>query len=163
MNIIFTKRPDGWASLRCIRDDGSETWNNTPYPAVIRHDLTHYVVETELGFRRAFYGLLAEGYDISSFALPQTQRPAALSPTHLPQEAYQTEILVGLLQTEQIDSLSYTHFIALLVEVCLQKKVRPPSLSDTQLKAIRTRVTQLWHQWQTLREKETLRLEFILP
>ena len=162
MKIIFTKRKGSQASLRCVRDDGSETWSNTPYPAMVLHDLIHYVVETELGFRRAFYGLLAEGYDISNFSLPRDQRPAALQSIDLPPEAQQTEILVGLLQTEYVENTPYIRFTSLLVEVCLQKKVLPPSLSDAQLKAIRTRIAQLWYQWQTLGEKEMLQLKFTL-
>ena len=162
MKIIFTKRRNNQASLHCTRADGSETWSKTKHPAMVYHDLIHYVVETELGFRQAFYGLVAAGHDIRSFGLPRAQRPDALKPDNLPQEAHQTEILVGLLQTIGADSTPYTHFVALLVEVCLQKEVPPPSLSDPQLKTIRTRIAQRWHRWQTLGEKETLCLEFIL-
>lgn len=84
MNIIFTKRKNGSATLRCIRADGSETWSNTKHPALVVHDLIHYVVETELGFGQAFYGLLATGHDISNFSLPHGQRPEVLQPARTP-------------------------------------------------------------------------------
>lgn len=160
MKIIFAKRADGLASLRCVRNDGSETWSSTKQPAMVIHDLIHYVVETELGLHRAFYGLVAEGYDISSFSQPGSQRPEALQPARLPKEAHQAEILVGLLQTERSDGVEYPRFAATLVKVCILKNVPPPSLSDTTLDNIRTRTTQLWHQWQALTEEETLSLEF---
>ena len=69
--IHFTKRTDGGALLKCVRADGSTTWqrqdekNAAFFPL---HDLTHYAVETELGFRRGFYGLIAEGWDIDLLA-----------------------------------------------------------------------------------------------
>ncbi len=118
MKITFIKGENDSATLHCVRADGSETWSNTKHPALVIHDLIHYVVETELSFRRAFYGLLAEGYDISSFGLPVAQRPAALQPARLPREAHQTEILVGILQAERIDGAAYPRFVATLVEVC---------------------------------------------
>ena len=161
MKIIFTKREKDLASLRCIRPDGSETWSNTKYPVMVIHDLIHYVVETELGFRRAFYGLLAEGHDVSSFSLPVTQRSTVLQPARLPPEAHQAEILVGLLQSERTDSVTYPHFVAMLAKVCVLKNVPPPSLSDATLNTLRTRSDQLCQQWQALGEKETLTLEFI--
>ncbi len=162
MKILFTKRKNGSASLRCIRADGSETWDNIKHPVMVVHDLIHYVVETELGFRRAFYGLLAEGHDISSFSLPRAQRPKELQPALLPQEAHQAEVLVGLLQSERIDGAAYPSFAATLVNVCMLKNVPPPSLSDATLDNLRTRSVQLCNQWQALSEKETLSLEFIL-
>src|SRR5207237_7810377 len=60
LTIQFTKRTDGAAVLKCIRDDGSVTWQRVDdkqaafFPL---HDLTHYAVETELGFRQGFFGL----------------------------------------------------------------------------------------------------------
>ena len=58
LRIQLTKRGDGDVVLRCIRADGSATWQRHRgrhagfFPL---HDLTHYVVETELRSRRGFY------------------------------------------------------------------------------------------------------------
>src|SRR5947207_10613282 len=63
--IEFAKRKDGNTVLRCIRDDGSTSWQRVDdnqaafFPL---HDLTHYAVETELGFGQGFYGLIADGW-----------------------------------------------------------------------------------------------------
>src|SRR6185437_11388716 len=68
MKIQFTKKADGSAVFKCVRPDGSVTWQKQEgkhaafFPL---HDLTHYAVETELGFRRGFYGLIAEGWEIA--------------------------------------------------------------------------------------------------
>ena len=64
--IQLTKRPDGGAVLRCVRGDGTVTWQRHEgahgrfFPL---HDLTHYAVETTLGFRSGFYGLIADEPD----------------------------------------------------------------------------------------------------
>jgi hypothetical protein len=64
--IRLKKQSDGSAALACIRADGSSTWQRQTgaqgrfFP---RHDLTRYAVETVLGHRRGFYGLVAEGWD----------------------------------------------------------------------------------------------------
>jgi hypothetical protein len=68
MIIRFTKakNEDRPSTITCFRDDGTTTgMPSTPF--FVRHDLTHYAVETVLGLRTAFFGLLAQGWEISSF------------------------------------------------------------------------------------------------
>ena len=54
MVIRLTKRRDGNTVLRCDRADGTSTWQRqdgklaSVFPF---HDMTHYAVETEMGFR----------------------------------------------------------------------------------------------------------------
>ena len=55
MRVQITKKTDGLGVLRCVRADGSVTWQKqtdrqAAYFAL--HDLTHFVVETTLGLRR---------------------------------------------------------------------------------------------------------------
>ncbi|MDF2775439.1 MAG: hypothetical protein K0S86_4940, partial [Geminicoccaceae bacterium] len=70
LRIRIKKNADGSAALTCIRADGSVTWQRQEgaqgrfFP---RHDLTHFAVETTLGHRRGFYGLVAEGWNITDF------------------------------------------------------------------------------------------------
>src|SRR5688572_25791237 len=67
LTIQITKRTDGGAVLKCIRADGSEVWQKQQgaqaafFPL---HDLTHFAVESTLGIRGAFYGLIADGWSI---------------------------------------------------------------------------------------------------
>jgi len=64
--IGIAKQPGGSGVLRCRREDGSVTWQKqTKHAAHFAvHDLTHYAVETVLGYRRGFFGLIAEGWDV---------------------------------------------------------------------------------------------------
>lgn len=62
--IRIKKKSDGSAALSCQRANGSVTWQRQDgargafFPL---HNLTHYAVETVLGYQRGFWGLLAEG------------------------------------------------------------------------------------------------------
>jgi len=94
--IQITKRADGGGVLRCVRGDGSVTWQkqgrHAPFFAL--HDLTHFAVESILGYRRGFFGLIAEGWD-----LEDTTGKGAHGP--LPAEAVEVEGIVGLFDAER--------------------------------------------------------------
>ena len=67
LSIQITKRTDGSGVLRCVRADGSMTWQKqkSRHAAFFAlHDLTHFAVESALEFRRGFYGLIADGWEI---------------------------------------------------------------------------------------------------
>jgi hypothetical protein len=73
LTVAVTKHADGSTVFRLTRADGTATWQRTRgatgafFPP---HDLTHYAVETVLGHRRGFYGLVAEGWDLGDFGAP---------------------------------------------------------------------------------------------
>src|SRR5688572_10933786 len=72
--IRLKKDADGGAVLSATRSDGSVTWQRqTPQQAAffVRHDLTHYAVETVLAHRRGFYGLIADGWTFDDFSAPR--------------------------------------------------------------------------------------------
>lgn len=78
LKIQITKRSDGGGVLRCTRADGSVTWQKqTDRHAAFfaLHDLTHFAVESLLGFRRGFYGLMAEGWEIEDTTGKHSPRP----------------------------------------------------------------------------------------
>src|SRR5262245_5618971 len=101
--IRLKKNRDGTAVLSCTRPDGSVTWQKQEgrqasfFP---RHDLTHYAVETVLGHRRGFYGLLAEGWDFSDFGTPWPRGP-------LPVDADPSELITGLLDAERANGIEW--------------------------------------------------------
>lgn len=67
MRVQITKKGNGSGVLRCVRAEGSVTWQKqTDRHAAFfaLHDLTHFAVETTLGYRRGFFGLIAEGWEI---------------------------------------------------------------------------------------------------
>src|SRR6266513_5317385 len=95
--IRIKKNADGGTSLSCTRADGTTTWQRQQggqaafFP---RHDLTHYAVETVLGHRNGFYGLVAAGWDLSDFGTPWPRG-------RMPNEAVLSEIMVGFLDLER--------------------------------------------------------------
>jgi hypothetical protein len=96
--VAITKRADGGAVLRLTRADGTATWQHARgatgafFPA---HDLTHYAVETELGHRRGFYGLVVEGWDVGDFGAPW--------PRGRLDDADPSELIVGFLDRTGLD------------------------------------------------------------
>jgi hypothetical protein len=102
--IEFAKQKDGSAVLRCLRSDGSVTWQKQQgehaafFPL---HDLTHYAVETELGFRRGLYGLIAEGWNIAD-TTGETGRG------ELPNETLAVEYLVSAFSAERASGAAPT-------------------------------------------------------
>ncbi len=103
LRIQITKRPDGSGLLRCVRADGSVTWQKQERHArfFAMHDLTHFAVESSLGFERAFYGLIAEGWDVED-----TTGKGARGP--LPEEALEAEHFVGTLDAERASGARFT-------------------------------------------------------
>src|ERR1051325_2002981 len=87
--IVRFSRPKGKPVLTCIRDDGSVVYTRPRQGEFFaRHDLMHYAVESTLGLKQSFYGLIAAGWSIE--ALSETGVAA-----RLPDEGKLTEFLVG--------------------------------------------------------------------
>ena len=159
MIIQFTKRTDGGAVLKCIRADGSTTWQRqaddhaTFFPL---HDLTHYAVETELGFRRGFYGLIADGWDIG-----ETTGKSARGP--LPDEALEAEYFVSAFAAERAGGVATSagEFNQLAATFAQTRGMLPPrSLSDEELTKVRSRFDELAAKWRAMPTGETLELTF---
>jgi hypothetical protein len=56
--------------------------------------MTHYVVETELAHRKGFYGMVADGWDLTDFGAPWPRGP-------IPEDADPSELIVGFLDAER--------------------------------------------------------------
>ena len=161
LKIQFTKRKDGGALLRCIRADGSATWQRQDdqraafFPL---HDLTHYAVETELKFARGFYGLIAAGWDIE-----QTTGKGARGP--LPDEAIEVEYIVGALGAERAGdpACPAEEFNALAAAFAKTRgRPEPRALTEVELTRVRNRIDELSAQWRELAAGATLELAFAL-
>ena len=160
LSIRIKKKADGSAALSCIRADGTTTWQRQEgrlgafFPL---HDLTHYAVETTLGFKRAFYGLLAEGWDLSSFAEPGTKN-------RLPEEAGLAELIVGFLDGERATGVTSTaDDFNWKIDTYLDAHGVPPTAfrmtADT-LDDIRRLRDELFARWRAVRPGDTLELTF---
>ena len=157
--IRLEKKPDGRAVLSCRRADGTVTWQRQEgargacFPI---HDLTHYAVETVLEHRRGFYGLVADGWDLTDFGAPwpKGRLPADLDPS---------ELLVGFFDAErasgsqwsaaefndQATGYSAAHGLA-----------ASPRLNEPELPRIRETLRTLLAEWRALAPGAALEFPF---
>jgi hypothetical protein len=157
MTIQFTKGRNKPDTLTCRRNDGSCTW--TALNLAAGHDLGHYAIETTLGLRHAFFGLLAQGWAIQDFERPD---PTTGRKPVIPPEALQAEVLAGLLDLERRSRRPPTHgaFLEMLTSACAGFGLPVPALSAAQLDRIRSCHAALLRQWAELPEGTSLELEF---
>ena len=161
MTVQFTKRKDGRAVLRCVRSDGSATWQRQDGERALffpLHDLIHFAVETELGFGSGFFGLLAAGWDIADTDGQGTRGP-------IPNEAIEVEYLVSAFSSERAgDSEATADEFNQHASTFAQSKglPQPRLLTDADLTKVRSRIADLCGQWHKLPAGETLELVFAL-
>jgi hypothetical protein len=158
LRIQITKRPDGNGLLRCVRADGSVTWQKQERHAAFfaLHDLTHFAVESTLGFRRGFYGLIAEGWDVED-----TTGKGARGP--LPNEAVEVEYLVGSLDAERAGGATWTadefnDYAALAASNSV--RATPRLLTDQDLTRVKARRDELFAEWFATPPGGTLELSY---
>ncbi len=148
LRIQITKRTDGGGVLRCTRPDGSITWQKQTQRQATHfalHDLTHFAVESALGFKRGFYGLIAEGWDIDD-----TTGKGARG--RLPEEAGEVERVVGLFDMERAGGVIYT------AEEFNEHSPRPFTNDD--LTRVRKLRGELFSKWFAVEPGRALELEF---
>jgi len=149
LHIEISKRQDGAGVLRCTREDGSVTWQKQAKHGAhfALHDLTHYSVETALGYRRGFFGLIAEGWEVDD-----TTGKGARGP--LPVEAVEVERIVGLFDAERGSGMLWT-----LEEF---NQFAPRALSDADIQRVRAVRGELFRRWFAVAPGEKLELTFEL-
>ncbi len=152
MRVQITKKADGSGVLRCVRADGSATWQKqTDRHAAFfaLHDLTHFAVETALGYRRGFFGLVAEGWEIED-----TTGKGARGP--LPPEAAEVEGIVGLFDAERGGGQIWT--VEEFNEFGAMKGLR--ELSFDEIVKVKKKRSELFQQWFAVEPGAALELAF---
>lgn len=163
LRIQLKRLTDGTAALSCTRADGSVIWQRQSgsrglvFPP---HDLTHFAVESVLGYAQGFYGLLAAGWEFGDFAAPWPRGP-------IPAEAREVELLVGLFEVERRMGGGWT--AAQLQEqaklyAAAQKpgrEVAVRQLTEGEVARIHAVLHDLLARWSATRPGETLELEFV--
>lgn len=160
LTIRIKKKSDGSAALSCTRADGSVTWQRQEgqlgrfFPL---HDLTHYCVETVLGFDRGFFGLLAEGWDISDFGKAENRSQVFA-------EAGLVEVIVGMFDLERAtgirgDAEDMAAKIALYYD---SRELPRPDVVVTQrqIDDVRALRSALFERWAELPVGEAMEVEF---
>ena len=165
LSVRLKRHSDGSASITCTRADGTVTWQRQQgslgavFPP---HDLTHFAVETTLGYRRAFYGLIADGWDLADFAAPWPRGA-------VPPEALEVELIVGLLDTERRQMTRWNAaefaeqarlYIASSDAVRHRQSPPPRVLTQEEIDAVRARRDDLLAQWNALESGETMELDY---
>jgi hypothetical protein len=160
LTIRIKKKTDGSAALSCLRADGSTTWQRQEgqlgrfFPL---HDLTHYAVETAMGFQRAFYGLVAEGWDLSDFGTVGSRGK-------IPDEAGLVESIVGLFDLERMTGERGTaeelneQLRTVRADRGLSTALR---ITDEQIARIRELRAELFDRWKAVPPGEALELSFL--
>jgi hypothetical protein len=147
LQIEISKRPDGAGVLRCTRQDGSVTWQKQMKHGAhfALHDLTHYAVETALGYRHGFFGLIADGWEVED-----TTGKGARGP--LPAEAVEVERIVGLFDSERGSGMLWT------AEEFNQ--FSPRALTAPDILRVRALRGALFQQWSAVASGQKLELKF---
>jgi hypothetical protein len=160
LTIRIKKNTDGTAALSCTRADGTVTWQRQQGAQGLffpRHDLTHYAVEIVLGVRSAFYGLIADGWNISDFGPPWPRG-------RVPEEAAVAELIVGFLDAERASAARWSaadfNDKAVAYYRDHDTSTIPPTLTDTDLARIRQRRAELFAEWDAVSPGSAIELRF---
>ncbi len=138
-----------------VRKDGSQSWQHQTAGIPV-HDLTHFAVETTLGLKNGFYGLVAQGWDI-------TQLTAKDVRSILPVEGLWTEYVVGLIQTERLspEPMSADEFNGQLEKEKQESGLKyDRRLTEDELFNIRKTFLAIYSEWRQLGPGESLSLTF---
>jgi len=156
MIVRFTKGDGKPDTLTCIRDDGSRTWSPVGAGVGVIHDLTHYAVETTLGYREAFLGMLEAGRDIEDFGTKDGRKDI------YPREALVAESLVGLVQISVTDAnpLTTAEIQEQLTAVCANAGLDAPGIADLDIDRARETLLALIARWRELPRGASMDLPF---
>lgn len=160
LTVRIKKNTDGSAALSCTRADGTVTWQRQQGAQGLffpRHDLTHFAVETVLGHRRGFFGMVADGWNISDFGPPWPRGP-------IPHDMDPSELIVGFLDAERASGTRWEaadfNDKAAIYYRDHRLEATPPTLTDHDLARIRQRRAELFAEWEAVAPGGTLELTF---
>lgn len=142
--------------LTVVRDDGTTTSGGLGSGEFgPLHDLAHYVIESTLGFRGGFYGLLAQGWSIPDFEKLGTS-------ARLADESIVAECMIGqfgLPGQHPANAAEFNELVRAAV-AGVRPGARAPEVDDTTYAAMRQSYDKLIAQWTALPVGETLELDY---
>jgi len=157
MRVQIIKRADGAGLLQCIRNDGSSVWQKQSERHATHfalHDLTHFAVETTLGYKNGFFGLVEQGWEMDDITGKGSQGK-------LPVEAIEVEGIVGLFDAERACAANWTseEFNA-FAKIRAEQGEPMRMLMEEEIARIRACRTELFQRWTSVKIGEKLSLEF---
>jgi hypothetical protein len=158
LTVRIKRQPDASASLTCTRADATTSWQRQRggYALVFpSHDLTHFAVETTLGYAQGFYGLIADGWDIGDFAAPWPRGP-------IPHEALEAERRdSGAWTAAELDAHAERYVAAQRALHPGRAIGEPPHLTDAQIERVRGARDELLRKWSEVTPGGALELRFV--
>ncbi|HJQ99085.1 MAG TPA: hypothetical protein VJ826_12305 [Candidatus Polarisedimenticolaceae bacterium] len=145
MKVQIEKRNDGASVLRCLRPNGTVTFQKHEgkqavfYPL---HDLTHFAVESELTRLSGFFTLVASGWEIE-----ETTGKSARGP--IPDPAMVVERIVGLLDLERGGVARFSP--------------GELGLSEDEIERVRRRMRELLSRWEAIPVGGMMELTWTAP
>src|SRR5690349_6829851 len=159
--IRIKKNADGSTATTCTRTDGSTTWQRQQGVKArffVRHDLTHYAVESVLRHRRGFYGLVADGWDFTDFGAPWPRGK-------IPADADPAELIVGFFDVqgatgERWSAADFDEHARKHIAEHGGQAPKAPLMTDEQLQRIRLELRDLLRRWEALEAGQAMELTF---
>jgi len=159
LTLRFAIKRDGTPVLSVTRRDGSVAWQRQKHFFPV-HDLGHYAIESVLGLRQAFWGMMADGWDFADFGTPWPRGP-------MPNlaEALLAEVVAGWMdnfaRAVADDESGAAELNAHLAAYCAQHGEPPPrTITPDEFRRIRTMRDALARRWHALAPGEAMELEF---
>jgi hypothetical protein len=160
--IRIKKGKDGRTALSCTRADGTTTWQRQLGAQAAffpKHDLTHCAVESALGLRQGFYGLVSAGWDFSDFGSPWPRGK-------LPPEANIAEMIVGFFDLERRtgERGTISDLNRMLAEYCTENGLRAQfQFTEDDFARVRAKRAELFAQWDAVLPGNALQVVFEPP
>lgn len=161
MTIRFSKGQGKRDTLTVVRDDGTSTWSALT-PGFATHDFMHYALETTLGYKDAFLGLVGSGLAIEDFGEVD---PATGRKPQLPAEAIVAETTVQTLwQYWMTGDWPDAGALSDLLEIAWRQfdLPAPERITSEQLHKTREVFEGVLRQWEQVPPGRSLELTFTL-
>lgn len=155
MLLQFTKNDGKPHVIKYIRDNGTETWMHSD-DYFVRHDLSHYAIESTLSYKDAFNGMINNGMDIRDFENREKRLSMTISNEAVNAENLANLFLVEIAQNtfEDFDAVQQQAFSVFASQYDLL------TVTGEQVTGIRTYLRQLLQEWNQLPVAQTLHLAF---
>jgi len=157
VKIQIKKRSNSKHVISYLRD-GLETYWIEADNFLVLHDLCHFAIETTLGYKTAFWGLIASGINPNVFENKEKRDALELS-----NEAWYAEHLANLFLIEYTQG-SFENINEIFKQCMLEhsSNVAMKQFSDTEIKAIRISIDQVIEKWKNIEVDNLLSLEFTI-
>jgi len=157
VKIQIKKRANSKHIISYLRDGPEPYWIEADNFLVL-HDICHFTIETTLGYKTAFWGLVNSGINPSDFEDKEKRDSLNLS-----NEAWYAEHLANLLLIEYTQG-TFENINEVFKQCMIEHNpnIAMKQFSDTDIAAIRTSLYHLIDNWNMVEEGNFFSLEFTI-